>query len=98
MSYVIPGLSSLSGLLTRSLSPASTSVQGITHNLDKDLPLYEHKAKLYMDHLSEQAPTREDGVKELSQPCPLRFWFGQVYLDVSEMYIYLYSCYLGRVR
>ena len=80
MSYAIPGLSSLSGLLTRSFAQTSTNAQGLSENLDKDMALYESKSALYMLHLSNQAPVRDDGVKELPLECPLRFWFGQVNL------------------
>ena len=82
--YVIPGLGSLSGLLTRSYTQTSASIQGLGGNMDKDLTLYENKASLYNLHLSHQATVREDGVKELPAECPLRFWFGQVYFTLQN--------------
>ena len=90
VSYVMPGLSSLSGLLTQSFAQTATSAQGLGENLEKDLQLYINKASLHNLHLSNQAPVNNDGVKEIATECPLRFWFGQVnFYSVSDNIIFI---------
>ena len=95
--YVIPGLSKLSSLLTRSFSQSAASpAQGLAAKLEKDMLLYESKCDLYLLHLSNQAPVKEGGVKELAPECPLRFWFAQVsrYINFRNVFV-TDSNYLG---
>ena len=96
MRYVIPGLTNLSSLVTRSFSQ-SASVQGLAANLEKDMLLYESKCDLYLLHLSNQALVKEDGVKELAPECPLRFWFAQVFSFLDLRICYTDFHYLGRL-
>ena len=82
---MIPGLKGLSRQLTMSLSQTSTSGPSLSQSLESDLALYETKAALYLNKFSNQAKENDDGVKELPAPeCPLRFWFGQVQLPLSQ--------------
>ena len=91
VSYIMPGLSSLSGLLTQSFAQTATSAQGLSENLEKDLQLYMNKASLHNLRLSNQATVNKDGVKEITTECPLRFWFGQVNFTQFQTTLYSYN-------
>ena len=81
--YVLPGFSSLSTLLSESFSQQE-AVEGLDDALAKDLTLYEQKASRYRLKMKKAADEkkREEGEgnegTELKLEDPLKFWYSQV--------------------
>lgn len=82
--YVLPGFSSLSALLSESFSQQE-AVEGLDDALTKDLALYEQKAARYRYKMKKEADEKkraaaEGEVTELKLEDPLKFWYSQVKL------------------
>ena len=56
----------------------SECVAGLSHNLKKDLSLYESKAAGFRLKMANDTVPNDQGEKVLNIPDPLEFWIGQV--------------------
>ncbi len=76
--FVIPGLGALTDPLSETFN-VSECVQGLAHNLKKDLSLYEAKAAGFRLKLAHDTTPNDKGEKVLDNiPDPLEFWISQV--------------------
>ena len=75
--FIIPGLGALTDPLSQTFNE-SQCVGGITHNLKKDLALYEAKAAGFRMKLASDTALNAKGEKVLTIPDPLEFWISQV--------------------
>ena len=94
---VIPGL----GALTDSLSDTfnvSECVGGLTHNLKKDLSLYEAKAAGFRLKLAHDTVPNDKGEKVLNITDPLEFWISQVMYSILHISLKTTYLYLGIVK
>ena len=74
---VIPGLEALNENLSETFN-VSECVAGLSHNLKKDLSLYESKAAGFRLKMANDTVPNNQGEKVLNIPDPLEFWIGQV--------------------
>lgn len=80
--YVLPGLSSLSALLSESFNQLE-DVDGLDDLLARDIAMYEQKAARYRSKLKKAADEEkraEGEKKEIKLEDPLKFWYSQVSL------------------
>ena len=89
--YVLPGFSSLSSLLSESFSQQE-AVEGLDDALVKDLALYEQKAVRYRYKMKKVADEKKraecEGIEgtELKLEDPLKFWYSQVKLYSQNLF------------